>query len=66
MQFTEKAEYSSLNNLYVDNKKGYVGLYDNEKGFLGNFEVWHDSEHDNDEYFILNGSKIYLDNIIEK
>ena len=66
MVFIETAEYSEFKKLYINNKGGYIMLFDEKKGFLGNFQVWQDSEHHNDEYFTLNGDKIYLDNIKEK
>ena len=59
----EFAEISSPENLSIVEKHGYLELYDSVKGFLGYFDIWHDSENENAEYFNLNNNKIYLDEI---
>jgi hypothetical protein len=63
MRFTENADISSIDNLAIVEKHGYVELHDKVKGFLGNFEVLHDSTHQNDEYLTLNGIKFYIDDM---
>lgn len=65
MTFIETAEISTKDNLSIVYKNGYVELHDKVKGFLGYCRVWHDANRQNDEYFDLNGDKIYIDDIID-
>ncbi len=63
--FIEHAEITNHKSLYSINKHGYLELYDRVKGFLGYFEIWHDSENENREYINLNNEKVYIETIEE-
>lgn len=65
MTFTEEAQFSSLKNLFYINHHSHIKLYDKIIGFLGNFEVWHDSSNENKEYITLNLEKRYIESIEE-
>ncbi len=66
MIFTENATFSKEDNLFYIDKRSYIELYDTIHGYLGNFEVWHDSQNLNLEYFTLNEKKVYIENISER
>jgi hypothetical protein len=64
--FIEYAEFTDHKSLYFIDKHGYLELHDEIKGFLGNFEIWHDSENENKEYINLNNNKVYIETIAER
>jgi len=59
----EHAEFSSEKNLFFEHKGDVVCLHDDEKGELGWFKVWFDSEMEDREYITLNETILYLDTI---
>lgn len=63
--FIKHAEITNLKSLFFIDKHGYLELHDKVKGFLGYFEIWHDSENENKEYINLNNQKVYLETIDE-
>jgi len=66
MTFTETGNVSSKENLYYVNHYNHIKLYDAVNGFIGNFEVWHDSLNENKEYITLNDQKCYIEDIQEQ
>ena len=65
IQVIDQAEYSDLSNLFYEHKGDVVCLHDDEKGELGWFKVWYDSEMDEREYITLNEEIVYLDTLDE-
>ena len=65
IQVIDQAEYSDLSNLFYEHKGDVVCLHDDEKGELGWFKVWYDSEMDDREYITLNEEIVYLDTLDE-
>jgi hypothetical protein len=66
MTYTETGNVSSIENLYYVNHYNHIKLYDSVNGFIGNFEVWHDSLNENKEYITLNDRKCYIEDIQEQ
>lgn len=66
MTYTETGNVSSIENLYYVNHYNHIKLYDSVNGFIGNFEVWHDSLNENKEYINLNDQKCYIEDIQEQ
>ena len=66
MTYTETGNVSSIENLYYVNHYNHIKLYDTVNGFIGNFEVWHDSLNENKEYITLNDQKRYIEDIQEQ
>jgi hypothetical protein len=65
IQVIDQADYSDLSNLFYEHKGDVVCLHDDEKGELGWFKVWYDSEMDEREYITLNEEIVYLDTLDE-
>lgn len=63
--FIKYAEITNHKALFFIDKHGYLELHDTIKGFLGYFEIWHDSENENKEYINLNDNKVFLETIDE-